>query len=97
MLKLDRNKTVWVSSHGEARLVKHLSDEHVANIIEFIARERRDEELENFFREEAYRRGLTNEFLDRAQIPHVAPDGKWHMWDFDKHDDVVVSKKVARR
>lgn len=96
---LTRDTLMWVNEYGSRNLVKDLSDQHVANIIDFLKAEKgrpMHAELVRLFNDEAGIRGLSKEFLSRAQIPHIGPDGRWMVWDFKKHKNVAVSEAEAK-
>lgn len=84
--------TVWTSHDGRRNKIRDLEDTHLANLILFVSKRswENDDILVSVLKEEAKDRGLTDIFLERAQIPHKARDGRWYMWDYDKNIPVKV-------
>ena len=71
------NKWDWQDVHGRRWRLSEIKDDHLVNIIHHM---KRDESTTIFykesipkFEEEAKRRGITDLFHSRAQIPHKDP------------------------
>lgn len=75
---IDRN-TEWRRYDGQKFLLCNLEDTHLANIIRWV--QLHDEvyptDLLPVLLEIAEERGLTQAFLDCAEIPHRNAEGKW--------------------
>lgn len=86
---LVRAKTVWGTYDGRLLHPVDIEDTHLANIIHHI--KKTNEISRNGYSEstlwvmevEAKRRGLTKEFLDRAEIPHFK-NGRWMLWNYEQ-------------
>lgn len=77
-MPLDEN-TIWRSHDGRKTALKDLEDTHLANIIGHL-RTRRfpgDDMIEPVLLRIAASRGLTQAFLDRAEIPYRDSEGRW--------------------
>jgi len=74
--------------------VQGCSDEHLANTIQWLDHYSRDQEMKDTAREEAKRRGLSDEFLARAQFPYKDGLGNWTVWCFETHAPKSVGTYV---
>lgn len=83
--------SIWHSYDGRRTKIRDLEDTHLANIILHITKMPKpgDDMLMPVLKEEAKIRGLTDAFLERAQIPHRRKN-KWYLWDYDKNVPVKV-------
>lgn len=91
--------TIWVGMYKSCKL-KELDDSHLANTIQFIEKRCKDvqvypKELLEVLYKLAKKRGLKKDFLERAQIPYINPEGEWEIWDFEIGKPRVISTKLA--
>ena len=91
-MKNTRN-TEWKTHLGNNVTVRGMSDEHLANTIQYV---------ENYtditawkgslpvLKKEAKLRGLSQEFLDRAPFPYKDGLGNWIVWDYDNDEPKAI-------
>lgn len=95
-----RNNIFWIDSYGRAfRTPMEIEDTHLANIIDFLNKNSNTEERKNTLEvclREAKRRGLSDDFLNCAEIPHKNPkSGVWMLWDVNNNRPMPISKNGA--
>jgi len=89
----------WQDSYG--RIFKtplEIEDTHLANIIFYLKTYRpKDKEGYDLFLNEAKRRGLTDEFLAKAEMPHKSPDSdEWMMWSPKDNRPMPIPKPTIK-
>lgn len=91
---MNHDRYCWKDSYGRVfRTPQEIEDTHLANLIDYHKKYRPSnvEQLEMFVRE-AKRRGLSEDFLKRAEIPHKNPNGdQWMLWDKEANRPMPVS------
>lgn len=87
---------IWQDSYGRTfKTYAEIEDIHLANIITHLKtkKDNRVSQLPMFIKE-AKRRGLSEEFLSRAEIPHRHPKkNHWMLWNDQANQPMPVSKK----
>lgn len=91
-----RDLIFWKDSYGRVfKTPMEIEDTHLANIIDFLKKNNntpdRKETLDRCF-QEASRRGLSNDFLNRAEIPHKNPHtDTWMLWNTEANRPMPVA------
>jgi endonuclease III-like uncharacterized protein len=86
-------KTIWKNVHGESKPLDQLEDSHLANIIHWSKFYMPDHtELIAVVTSILEDRGISEKFVDRAQIPYKNPYGKLEIWDFENHCQIEISE-----
>lgn len=80
----------WCTYDGRWIAIKDMEDTHVANLLKHLDVYSRNHPYIKILLEESELRGLTKEFLDRADIPFKDPDGDWMLWDYKKLQPIKV-------
>ena len=91
MILLDEN-IFWKTADGRQIRFKNLTDTHLANIIDFIKRGIGKNEVSDYLETLAKKRGLSNSFLERAQIPYKNRKGKWEIWSFTSNNFLQIER-----
>lgn len=86
--------TLWTNIHGKRTRLKNLDDSHIANLINWTEKYEYSVGFIKVLYDIAKDRGLTKEYLNKAQIPYKNPKGNLEIWDFDKHTVIEVSKNI---
>ena len=83
----------WTDSYGRKTLIQNLEDTHLANIINYLKQsEDNRKEMLPILELEA-NRGLSQTFLERAEIPHKNPKtNQWMLWNKEHNRPMPVSK-----
>lgn len=85
----------WITHLGQIVNVKGVSDEHLANTIQWLFRYKPDlQELNQEFVQEAKDRGLTPDFLARAPFPYKDGLGNWLVWNYETHEPMIVGTYI---
>ena len=81
--------TIWTTFDGRKIRVKDMADSHIANLIMFLTNYafHPAQGMIPVLREEARRRGLTEEFLTSGPYPHES-NGQAVIWDYDENQPV---------
>lgn len=83
-------KAEWQTHLGNMVSVEGCSDEHLANTIQWLSHYKTGSKTLAVLKREAKNRGLTKDFLDRAQFPYKDGKGNWIVWDFKASEPKVV-------
>ena len=87
-------KREWQTHLGNTVSIEGCSDEHLANTIQWIKHYNGDPKMLKLLNKEAERRGLTEEFLGRAQFPYKDGLGNYLVWCFKTNKPKVVGTYV---
>lgn len=87
-------KREWQTHLGNSVSVEGCSDEHLANTIQYLSHYNIDPEMVILLEKEAKRRGLTKEFISRAQFPYKDGKGNWVVWCFKSNCPKFVGTYV---
>ena len=85
-------ESIWMTHTKKRIKIKDLKDTHLANIIDFL-KDMSDNKLSHQLIRLAVERGLTDKFLDRAQIPYKNENGNWEIYTKENRFEEISSKK----
>lgn len=83
-------KTEWITHMGNTVSVGGIEDTHLANVIQFLTYYKKCIEILKAFKKEAKCRGLSEEFLSKAQYPYKDGKGNYLVWDFKTMETKVI-------
>jgi len=79
------SKFEWQTHLGNKVTIDGVDDEHLANMLQYVGYYKmwnNTEEILEALRTEVQHRGLSQEFLDKAQFPYKDGRGNYIVWDF---------------
>lgn len=84
--------SAWVTHLGNSVSIEGMSDEHLANTIQFITFHKTTwwAKMSTELKKEAKRRGLTSDFLARAPFPYKDGFGNYIVWDYKNGKPKVI-------
>lgn len=95
-MKIKKNKynkkSSWTTHLGNSVSIEGMSDEHLANTIQFVSyyKTKYWAKMGVELKKEAKRRGLASEFLLRAPFPYKDGFGNWIVWDYKTNKPKAV-------
>jgi len=92
---MENRKREWQTHLGNSVTVEGCSDEHLANTLQYLKYYNHpDIKMVKLLEKEAKKRGLTEEFLSRAQFPYKDGKGNWLVWCFKTNAPKIVGSYV---
>lgn len=90
MDKHDRKQS-WGTHLGNHVTIEGMDDEHVANTIQFLTHyAHHNQDMLMDLKKEAELRGLSEEFLSKAQYPYKDGRGNYLVWDFSSNRPKII-------
>lgn len=93
MSLVDEN-TKWRTYDGKEIKLKHLSDQHLINVIRHVTKVQKihlREDLLDVLRSIATSRGISEDMINAEdQTPHLNDKGELEIWDYEKNAPIIV-------